>query len=291
METFRRYHPIVNFLYFFLVVLYAMIIMHPIFLLISFLCAVIFVVINQQKIGSMYLVPAFVAAAIINPLFNHKGEVILLYLPGGNPLTFESIVYGVYAGVLLISMILWFRVINEVMTSDKWIYLFGRVIPSLSLLISMSLQFIPRFISIIRETATVQKYAGYSISDGSIIVKVKNCGKILSASATRIFDDAIYTSDSMKSRGYGIKKRTNYSIFRFSVRDAVICSWFVSLGAYVAIGKISGAVKFYYFPLFTDISWSLYSITVFFAYFMLCITPVILIIGEKLKWRFINSKM
>jgi energy-coupling factor transport system permease protein len=268
-----------------------MIIMHPIFLLISFLCAVIFVVINQQKIGSMYLVPAFVAAAIINPLFNHKGEVILLYLPGGNPLTFESIVYGVYAGVLLISMILWFRVINEVMTSDKWIYLFGRVIPSLSLLISMSLQFIPRFISIIRETATVQKYAGYSISDGSIIVKVKNCGKILSASATRIFDDAIYTSDSMKSRGYGIKKRTNYSIFRFSVRDAVICSWFVSLGAYVAIGKISGAVKFYYFPLFTDISWSLYSITVFFAYFMLCITPVILIIGEKLKWRFINSKM
>lgn len=291
METFRKYHPIVNFLYFFLVVLYAMIIMHPIFLLISFLCAVIFVVINQQKIGSMYLVPAFVAAAIINPLFNHKGEVILLYLPGGNPLTFESILYGVYAGVLLISMILWFRVINEVMTSDKWIYLFGRVIPSLSLLISMSLQFIPRFISIIRETATVQKYAGYSISDGSIIVKVKNCGKILSASATRIFDNAIYTSDSMKSRGYGIKKRTNYSIFRFSVRDAVICSWFVSLGVYVAIGKISGAVKFYYFPLFTDISWSLYSITVFFAYFMLCITPVILIIGEKLKWRFINSKM
>jgi energy-coupling factor transport system permease protein len=49
--------------------------------------------------------------------------------PLRNPLTLESIFYGLAAAVMLAAVVLWFGCYNEVMTSDKFIYLFGRVIP------------------------------------------------------------------------------------------------------------------------------------------------------------------
>ncbi len=66
-----------------------------------------------------------------NPAFNHEGATILAYLPSGNPLTLEFIVYGLSAAVMMASVILWFSCYNAVMTSDKFVYLFGRVIPAL----------------------------------------------------------------------------------------------------------------------------------------------------------------
>ena len=66
-----------------------------------------------------------------NLAFNHEGATILAYLPSGNPLTLESIVYGLSAAVMMASVILWFSCYNAVMTSDKFAYLFGRVIPAL----------------------------------------------------------------------------------------------------------------------------------------------------------------
>lgn len=86
-----------------------------------------------------------VLAALVNPAFNHEGATILTYLPSGNPLTLESMLYGVAAAVMLASVVLWFSSYNEVMTSDKFVYLFGRVIPALSLVLSMALRFIPKF--------------------------------------------------------------------------------------------------------------------------------------------------
>ena len=84
-------------------------------------------------------------AALVNPAFNHEGATILTYLPSGNPLTMESMFYGVAAAVMLASVVLWFSSYNEVMTSDKFVYLFGRIIPALSLVLSMALRFIPKF--------------------------------------------------------------------------------------------------------------------------------------------------
>ncbi|MBE7055615.1 MAG: energy-coupling factor transporter transmembrane protein EcfT, partial [Ruminococcaceae bacterium] len=40
------------------------------------------------------MLPALLLMALINPAFNHEGVTILYYLPGGNPLTLESVYYG-----------------------------------------------------------------------------------------------------------------------------------------------------------------------------------------------------
>lgn len=44
------------------------------------------------------------------------------------PLTLESIAYGCAAAVMLVAVLFWFSCYNEVMTSDKFMYLFGRII-------------------------------------------------------------------------------------------------------------------------------------------------------------------
>ena len=99
-------------------------------------------------------------AALVNPAFNHEGMTILTYLPSGNPLTLESMFYGVAAAVMLASVVLWFSSYNEVMTSDKFVYLFGRVIPALSLVLSMALRFIPKFKAQMQVVAEAQACIG-----------------------------------------------------------------------------------------------------------------------------------
>lgn len=86
-----------------------------------------------------------IVTALINPAFNHEGVTILTYLDNGNPLTLESITFGAASATMLITVISWFSCYNAVMTSDKFIYLFGKLIPALSLIFSMVLRFVPTF--------------------------------------------------------------------------------------------------------------------------------------------------
>ena len=65
--------------------------------------------------------------------------------------------YGISAAVRLGTAVLWFMGWNAVMTSDKFVYLFGRILPSLSLTLSMGLRFVPRLLRRTREVAQAQK--------------------------------------------------------------------------------------------------------------------------------------
>ena len=147
-RLFSGYHPTINFLYFALVLLCSMCLMHPVYLAISLTGALAYDIYlkgrKAVRFAVMGLLPMAALAALVNPAFNHEGATILTYLPSGNPLTMESMFY-VAAAVMLASVVLWFSSYNEVMTSDKFVYLFGRIIPALSLVLSMALRFIPKF--------------------------------------------------------------------------------------------------------------------------------------------------
>ena len=136
-DAFSGHHPTINFLYFALVLLFSMCLMHPVYLAISLTGALAYDIYlkgrKAARFAVMGLLPMAVFAALVNPAFNHEGATILTYLPSGNPLTLESMLYGAAAAVMLASVVLWFSSYNEVMTSDKFVYLFGRVIPALSL--------------------------------------------------------------------------------------------------------------------------------------------------------------
>ncbi len=295
MNEFKTYHPIVNFVYFVFVIGFSMFFMHPLALLISLICGFLYSVMlkgkRAVKTNLIYMLPMIIAMALINPAFNHEGMTILTYLPGGNPLTLESIVYGACAAVMIATVICWFSCYNEVMTSDKFIYLFGKIIPALSLIISMTLRFVPRFVSQLKVVANAQRCMGRDISNGSIISRAKHGLCILSIMTTWSLENAIETADSMKSRGYGHPGRTAFSIFTFDSRDRKALLYIAVLGIYIFAGSIFGGMYISFFPYIKAVSASLYSISVFFAYFALCMCPVIIEIWEVRKWKALKSKI
>ena len=105
------------------------------------------------------------------------------------------------------------------MTSDKFVYLFGRVIPALSLVLSMTLRFVPKFKAQIQVVSEAQRCVGRDVSNGSVLQRLRNGITILSIMVTWALENAIETADSMKSRGYGLPGRTAFSIYRFDSRD------------------------------------------------------------------------
>lgn len=295
MSEFKTYHPIVNFIYFVFVIGFSCFFMHPVCLCISLACGFAYSVVLKGKkaikTNLIYMLPMMFLTALINPLFNHAGATILCYYPSGNPLTLESVVYGICAACMIASVICHFSVYNEIMTSDKFIYLFGKIIPAMSLVISMTLRFVPKFFAQIKVVTNAQKCMGRDINSGDIISRVKNAINILSIMVTWSFENAIDTADSMKSRGYGIPGRTSFSIFKFDKRDIIALIFIFFLGIYTFAGNITGGMYISFFPTFRVADVSPYSISVFAAYFVLCMCPVIIEIREVRKWKAIKSKI
>lgn len=295
MNEFKRYHPIVNFAYFAFAAVFSCVFLHPAALAISLICSFAYSVviygIRGVKKSLAYILPLFVLAAVINPAFNHGGATILAYLPSGNPLTLESICYGLAAAVMLANMILLFSCMNGVMTSDKIIYLFGRVMPSMSLIISMTLRFVPRFARQFKAVTAAQKCIGRDAAAPGIIRKARNGLSILSVMVTLSLENSVDTADSMHARGYGLPGRSAFAIYTFTRRDTAALCTIAAAAAYVIIGAAMGALKFSCFPYIQGAELSAYGVTVFFAYFILLSMPIAAEITEVIKWKYIKSKI
>lgn len=293
-DTFSSYHPIINFLYFGLVLVFSMCFMHPACLGISLISAITYSVYLRGKkavrFSLVYMLPMMLLAAIINPAFNHEGATIITYLPSGNPLTFESITYGIAAAVMLASVVIWFTCYNEVITSDKFVYLFGRIIPALSLVLSMTLRFIPKFAAQIKVVSEAQRCVGRDVSEGSILQRARNGLTILSIMITWSLENAIETADSMKSRGYGLPGRTAFSIYRFGSRDKAALLWLLFCGVYIVSGWIAGGVYWRYYPTMKGVALSAFPVSFMLVYLALCLTPVILNIKEDRRWIHLRSE-
>ena len=294
-DSFADYHPFINFLYFALVIGFSLVLTHPLAQGIALVCAIAYSVSATGKKSVLFLLryclPMVLLTAFINPAFNHEGTTTLLYFSNGNPLTLESILYGFAAGAMLVTLLLWFTSFNRVMTSDKFIYLFGKVIPALSLVLSMSLRFVPKFKTQMATVAEAQRSIGRDVSSGSLWSRTKTAIVIFSIMITWALENAIETADSMKSRGYGLKGRSAFSIYRFDERDKYTCIWFSFCGAFLMVGTMLMAFGFRYFPNIRYAPLDMTTIPFYGVYFALCITPVILNWKEERKWKTLISEM
>ena len=293
-DAFSGYHPIINFLYYALVLLFSMCLMHPVYLSISLTGALAYdITLKGRKavrFAVMGLLPMAVIAALVNPAFNHEGQTMLTYLPSGNPLTLESILYGVAAAVMLASVVLWFSSYNEIMTSDKFVYLFGRMIPALSLVLSMALRFIPKFKSQMEVVSEAQACIGRDTKTGSVLRRVGNAVKIFSIMVTWSLENAIETADSMRSRGYGLPGRTAFSIYRFDDRDKAALAWLIFCGAYLISGWMAGAAYYRYYPTVKLAVWTPLTVSFMLVYLALVLTPVMLDRKEDRQWKSLQSE-
>lgn len=283
---FSGLHPLVNLVYFALVLAFTMFLSHPAVLGLGLLLAALLALHCagwQKFLRQLAMVlPVMLFAAVINPLVSHQGVTVLFRLPSGNAFTLEALLYGVSAAVRLGTALLWFVGWNAVMTSDKFVYLFGRVIPSLALTISMGLRFVPRLLRRTREVAQAQK--ALLPEESGLLAKVRRAGRVVSIVITWALENALDTADAMKSRGYGLPKRSAFSLYRFTLRDGLCLALVLLLGGAVLAGQLSGGLDWWYYP---SLGGSHSSLTPLWslAFGLLAAFPLLFDGMEALQWR------
>ena len=295
-DAFGSCHPAVSFAYFALVIGCGMFFMHPVCLGVSLLGSVSYYIrlrrLRGGKAARFFLrlaLPVMLLAAAVNTLFNHRGDTVLCLLPTGNKLTLESILYGAAAAVMLVSVLAWFGCYTEIMTSDKFMYLFGRVIPSLSLVLSMTLRFVPRFKERFEQVTEARICMGKTAR--SPLGKLQNAVTCFLTVAAWSLENSIVTADSMKSRGYGLRGRTSFSVFVFTERDACLLAWLGLAALFLASGAVAGNLGWQYYPSFGGMFAEPLTIALEAVYFAVCFTPIAVDILEDRQWRSSRSKI
>lgn len=282
------YHPWVSFIYFAAVIAGTLLFIHPVFVVVSLCCAIFASgMINGKKTVFTTLgfgIPMFIFIALANPLFNHRGATILFYL-FDNPVTLEAVVYGIVSAGMMFAAVIWFTCYNTVVTSDKFIYIFGRVLPSIALIVSMTLSLIPRLLAQVKIIADSQRSIGLDWKSGSLKQRIRSGARILSILVSWALEDAVITADSMRARGYGQHKRSTFSIFRFGKKDAKMLALILVLFAAEIFTYASGRGTMEFYPAMVFQKIDFIDIIVYLLYITLGILPAVIQIKEDLKWK------
>ena len=291
-DAFSGFHPLVNFIFFVAALGLTMFIQQPVYLLISMISGCAYLLYLQGKKGFLrqvgYLVPILVMMAIMNPMFNHEGVTILWYLPNDNPITMEAICFGLASAVMMGASIVWFNCCNTVFTSDKIIYLFGRVIPALSLMISMTLRFVPRFKNFLQSVLRTQQAMHKPENTKE---KLQQALAAFSATVSWAMEQSIVSADSMKSRGYGGLGRTAFSIYIFEKRDGITIACLVLLSTGAALPHILGLMGWTYYPSLSGTLLGPVQILAYLCYGGMCNLPLMINLMEDRKWNALRSKI
>lgn len=95
----------------------------------------------------------------------------------------------------------------------------------------------------------------------------------------------------MKSRAYGLRGRTNFSIYRFDRRDGCLLLFLAGVFGLLLAGIGAKKIHILYFPVFTMNEVTPAAVLTYGLYGLLCILPLILNIVEDLRWHSLRSKI
>ncbi|WP_052380471.1 energy-coupling factor transporter transmembrane component T [Paenibacillus camerounensis] len=213
---FRAMHPAVALLYYAGLLLFAALLMHPLFLITELVGVMLLLLLQGQGKQLLRGLPFYLlmagSVALLNPLFSHRGAHILFYL-WDQPVTLEAVLYGLIMMLVLLTIFMVFLSYNYTVTTDKFMYAFAAAAPKTALLTLMAIRFIPLFQRRLHEITMIQRFRGIDVSKGSLRKRMRDGMTLMKVLLTWSLEEALQTGDSMKARGYGIRRRTTYSTF------------------------------------------------------------------------------
>lgn len=292
MRRMNKFHPVVIIIFFVCSIVYTMYTNNPLVIALSLFCSLLFyLVLEKNKLflkHLLFVLLIFTIITVTNPIFVSRGETILFTI-GKKNITKESLVYGAVMSMMLAAVITWFKCYNKIMTSDKFIYLFGKMLPNVSTTISMGISFVPRFIEKGKAINLAQKNLG--LYKKKLLDRIKLNLRVFSSLITWALENSLDTADSMNARGYGSKERTNFSIFKYKMNDFLVTIIMVLLMIFIIVGSIFKYLDYQYYPNLTSLNFSLINILLYLAFSLLMLIPTIIEVKEDLKWNFFKSKI
>jgi energy-coupling factor transport system permease protein len=285
---FRSLHPVVALLYYVGLVLFAALLFHPVFL-VTELAGVLGLLLLQGQ-GKLLLrgLPFYLlmagSVAVLNPFFSHRGSHILFYFMD-QPVTLEAILYGLMMMLVLLNILIIFVSYNYTVTTDKFMYLFSAVAPKSALLTLMTIRFVPLFQRRLRQITQIQRTRGIDTGKGSLRKRMKDGMTLLKVLLTWSLEEALQTADSMKARGYGVRKRSTYAIYKMDRRDLIILTLMSMCGLIALFGWLQGYGVIEIYPRIKPLNVSWQEAVVYGGFCLFMLIPLGVVGKEKWLWR------
>lgn len=273
-----EFHPVVNFCYILGMILITMSNMNPVIIAVSFISSFLYMiyldgVLHIKRIIFISL-PILLFSVIIMPLFYHNGVTPLFYV-NDMQVTLEAVLYGIVMTFLLLSVMQLFFIWNKWISSEKFLYLFGKISPNISLVLSMVFRMVPLMIKRWHDIHDAQKGMGCTAVN-SIIGRMKQFVKEISILISWCLENSIDTSISMESRGYGIGKRTSFHRFRWHIYDIITIVTIIPIIILIFVSILNGGFGVDFFPEININQFSLYEKVLAVVYGVYAVMPLLI---------------
>ena len=287
-DAFSKCHPAVNFLFFIGAIGLSVVIQHPAYLLVGIVTGAVYYLLLNGKKGwktMLALLPIFLILTLVNPLFNTMGVTVLFRI-FDRPYTLEALFYGGATAGMFVIMMLWFGCYNKVLTTDKFMGLFGNLIPSVSLLLVMVLRMVPNFIRKTTQIIGARKSIGKGTGEAAK-EKLYDGMTVLGALTGWALEGGVVTGDSMRARGYGAAKRSSFMIYRMGGSDWLLLALMAALLGLTIGAACLGQIRAEFVPSMelAPMSWGLA------CYACYLLIPTALHIKENVQWHISRSKI
>ena len=285
---FDSYHPMINLIYFTAVIICTLNFKQPVFLMISLLCAFAYSVklggVKAVLLNLCFLLLAF-GYGVWYASYHHFGVTTLKVNFIDNQITLEAVLHGSTLGIQAASTAMWFCCIFRLITADKIVYLFGRISPRISLFLSILLRAVPRIGVRAKRIETSREGIGKGIIQGTLWERIRHLISLLSILITWTLEDFVESANSMKSRGYSLKGRTAFSIYRFDNRDRGLVIVFFWCLTVILMAVFFDQTKMYYDPVMILNPITVLSYVFYVVYGVFLLLPMTLQIVSEMKFK------
>ncbi len=276
-SAFSMYHPVVNLIYIVFTLMITMITFNPYIIGTSWLVsALVWLVTNKENKFIFNIItglPIIIFTVVIQPIFSNTGTTVLFYI-NDKAVTLEAYMYGIVMGVLFVTVIQWIGCCRAFIDSEKLYYLFGRIAPLLGLTFSMILRFIPLLRSRYREIHDAQMAMGRHSTSTKKLDQLRQYLKEISILISWSLENSIETSKSMESRGFGLKGRTTYHLYRLKKSEIGLIAILLIILCIALCIIVTGKVTVYYMPVILFPQNSIWTYVVCLLLFIIGLLPV-----------------
>ena len=279
--AFQTFHPVVPTVLFVGIIALAMCGLEPHLVAVSLAFALLFALLTQGVAAALnklrWQIPLLILICIINPLFNARGAHLLFRL--GPFLVYgESVAFGLVMGALLISVLMWIENMAYLVGGDELLALGGGALPTISLMVSMTMRLVPQLLS---RAATVRTALVATTAARAPHSEKRSRVRVMDALLSWALEDSIERSDAIRARGWGASPaRSAYDPHPFRTHDLIalaLVAGLITLAAFCVRDIVQGW-DFYPRMAGTAPVLSFLPVTVLFA------VPAVLIAAERIRW-------
>ena len=289
----KRMHPYAAVMYYASVTVVTMFAFEPILMLISLFFAISLNFLSAGAIKTvktlLWVLPFGVLIALTNPLVSHFGKTVL-FLVFGQAYTLESLMYGANLAVTLLAVVLHFMALGNIVDIEKILFLIGRILPNVALLLTVTVKNITSVTRRLSEVNDAQTGLGYYAAEKRferIKRRVRTFGSVISLS----LEAAVETAVAMRGKCYGVKRRTVSDTKKVTKNDAFIMLVTLLLTVFVFYAMSRGAAQFEFFPITVMPTVGWLRCAMYTAFALTCALPIIITWKEELKWRCLISRI